>query len=77
MNYECHVKVFRGDNGDVFFQIPTTTLELHDGIDINTHCKNIAEVRDTFGMLMDEVQNYLINWRQLTKTEVMLIKELN
>ena len=61
----------------IFFQIPTTPLELSADIYINSNLENVTEEKATFGMLMYGVHNDLPDWIQLTETKVMLIKDLN
>ena len=61
----------------IFFQIPTTTLELSADIYINSNLENITEEKAAFGMIMYGVHNHLLDWIQLTETKVVLIKDLN
>ena len=61
----------------IFFQIPTTPLELSAGIYININLENVTEEKATFGMIMYGVHNNLPDWIQLTETNVILIKDLN
>ena len=43
----------------IFFQIPTTPLELNAGIYINSNLENITEEKANFGMLIYGVGNDL------------------
>ena len=61
----------------IFFQIPTTPLELSAGIYINIILENVTKEKANFGMIMYGVHNILPDWIQLTETNVVLIKDLN